>query len=51
MKGTVWGVPYEGNIGAMASYADQRSTGFSGNGGNIVTPVSGGAGYFNVLPS
>jgi iron complex outermembrane receptor protein len=51
MKGTVWGVPYEGNIGAMASYADQRSTGFSGNGGNIVTPVSGGAGYFNVQPS
>jgi len=51
MKGTVFGVPYEGNIGAMMSYADQRSTGYSGNGGNIVFPVSGGAGYFNVQPS
>ncbi|HTT55692.1 MAG TPA: TonB-dependent receptor [Opitutaceae bacterium] len=45
------GVPFEGNIGAQASFADQHSTGFSGNGGNIVYPVSGGATYASFLPS
>jgi len=45
------GVPFEGNIGAQASLADQHSTGFSGNGGNVVYPVSGGATYATFLPS
>ena len=51
IKGNLWGMPVDGNVGMMISYADQYSTGLSGNGGNIVTPVSGGASYFDFLPS
>jgi iron complex outermembrane receptor protein len=51
MKGDAWGVPFEGNVGMMVSYADQNSFGYSGNGSNIVFPVTGGASYFDFLPS
>jgi len=51
MKGDAWGVPFEGNVGVQVSYADQSSSGYSGNGGNIVFPVSGGDSYFNFLPT
>ena len=51
LKTTMFGVPVDGNIGIMYSWADQNSAGFSGNGGPIVTPVTGSAGYGNVLPS
>jgi iron complex outermembrane receptor protein len=50
LKGNV-GVPFQGNIGVVGDFATQSSTGFSGNGGNIVTPVSGGASYADALPS
>ncbi|HXQ81981.1 MAG TPA: hypothetical protein VN775_11745, partial [Opitutaceae bacterium] len=51
LKGTLGSVPFDGNIGVMADFAKQDSTGFSGNGGNIVYPVAGGATYADVLPS
>ncbi len=51
LQGHAFGMPFEGNIGAMGSFAKQNSTGFSGNGGNIVYPVSGGASYGTFLPS
>lgn len=50
LKGNV-GIPFEGNIGGVVDFADQNSHGFSGNGGNIVTPVYGGATYADFLPS
>ncbi len=51
MKSDMFGVPFEGNVGVMYSWADQNSAGFSGNGSNILFPVTGGAGYGNALPS
>src|ERR1019366_4373291 len=51
MKSDMFGVPFEGNVGVMYSWADQNSSGFSGNGSNILFPVTGGAGYGNALPS
>src|ERR1039457_4451855 len=51
MKGDAWGMPFEGNVGMMVSYADQSSFGYSGNGSNVVFPVTGGASYFDFLPS
>lgn len=44
-------MPFDGNIGAMGDFTHQSSDGFSGNGGNIVYPVSGGASYATFLPS
>jgi len=44
-------LPFTGNIGIMGDFTHQYSTGLSGNGGNIVTPVSGGANYAEALPS
>ena len=51
LKGDVGGVPFDGNIGVMADFAYQNSDGFSGNGGNTVFPVTGGATYADILPS
>ena len=51
LKGDALGMPFDGDIGAVVDMAKQNSTGFSGNGGNIVYPVSGGASYANFLPS
>ncbi|HEY1765534.1 MAG TPA: hypothetical protein VGF85_11460, partial [Opitutaceae bacterium] len=51
LKGDLGPVPFEGNIGAMGDFTHQSSDGFSGNGGNIVYPVSGGATYATFLPS
>lgn len=51
MKGEILGLPWDGNIGGVVDLADQNSTGFSGNGGNVVYPVSGGANYATFLPS
>ncbi len=51
LKGDAGGVPFVGNIGVMADFASQNSNGFSGNGGNTVVPVSGGATYADILPS
>ena len=51
LKTNMFGIPVDGNIGIMYSWADQNSEGFSGNGGPIVVPVSGGGSYGNVLPS
>jgi iron complex outermembrane recepter protein len=51
LKGDAFGLPFVGNIGVMADFATQSSDGFSGNGGNIVVPVSGGATYADILPS
>jgi iron complex outermembrane receptor protein len=51
LKGNLGSVPFDGNIGAAGDFASQNSTGLSGNGGNTVTPVSGGASYADFLPS
>ena len=51
IKTTMFGIPVDGNFGVMYSWADQNSAGFSGNGGPIVFPVTGGGSYGNVLPS
>jgi iron complex outermembrane receptor protein len=51
LKGNAGSVPFEGNIGGMVDFATQSSDGVSGNGGNIVYPVSGGATYADFLPS
>jgi len=51
LKGNLGSVPFDGNIGVMADFATQSSDGLSGNGGNIVYPVSGGASYADILPS
>jgi iron complex outermembrane receptor protein len=51
LKGDAFGAPFEGGIGAVVDMAKQNSTGFSGNGGNIVYPVSGGTSYADFLPS
>ena len=44
-------MPYEGNIGVVANFTKQSSTGLSAGGGTLVTPVSGSASYETVLPS
>ena len=51
LKGTVGGVPYEGNIGVVANITKQSSTGLSAGGGTLVTPASASASYVDVLPS
>jgi iron complex outermembrane receptor protein len=51
LKGNLGSVPFDGNIGAAGDFASQNSTGFSGNGGNTVVPVSAGASYADFLPS
>lgn len=51
LNGKVDGVPFDGNLGAVADFASQYSTGLSGDGGNTVTPVSGGARYADFLPT
>ena len=51
LKGNAGGIPFDGNIGVVGNFASQNSTGFSGNGGNTVVPVSGGASYADVLPT
>jgi iron complex outermembrane receptor protein len=51
LKTNMFGIPVDGNVGIMYSWADQNSEGFSGNGGPVVVPVSGGGSYGNVLPS
>jgi iron complex outermembrane recepter protein len=51
LKGDIAGLPFDGNIGVVGDFASQNSTGFSGNGGNVVVPVAGGASYADVLPS
>jgi iron complex outermembrane recepter protein len=51
LKGNVFGLPFDGNIGVTGDFASQNSTGFSGNGGNVVVPVAGGASYADALPS
>jgi iron complex outermembrane receptor protein len=51
LKGNVFGVPFDGNIGGVVDFASQHSNGFSGNGGNTVVPVTGGATYADFLPS
>lgn len=51
LKTNMFGIPVDGNVGLMYSWADQNSAGFSGNGSNVVVPVTGGGSYGNVLPS
>jgi iron complex outermembrane receptor protein len=51
LKGDIFGLPFDGNIGVTGDFASQNSTGFSGNGGNVVVPVAGGASYADALPS
>jgi len=51
LKGTLFGVPYDGNLGAVVDAAKQNSSGFSGNGGNVVVPVTGGASYADFMPT
>jgi iron complex outermembrane receptor protein len=51
LKGNVFGLPFEGNIGAMVDMANQSSNGFSGNGGPIVYAVTGSATYADFIPS
>jgi iron complex outermembrane receptor protein len=51
LKGNLGGLPFDGNIGATGDFASQHSNGFSGNGGNTVVPVTGGASYADILPS
>ena len=38
LKGNLGGIPFDGNIGAVADFASQRSNGFSGNGGTPCIP-------------
>ena len=51
LKGDLFGLPYDGNIGGVVDLAHQTSSGYSGNGGNGVVAVSGGANYADFLPS
>lgn len=51
LKGTLGGIPYEGNVGVMVDLASQSSTGFSGGDTNQTTPVSASESYSTVLPS
>jgi len=51
LKGSIVGVPYEGDLGAMADFTKQSSTGISAGGGNLLTPVSASATYANLLPA
>jgi iron complex outermembrane receptor protein len=51
LKGDIGGVPFDGNLGIRLDAASQNSTGFSGNGGNVVVPVSGSASYADFLPT
>ena len=50
-KGTIGSIPYEGNLGAKADFAQQHSTGLSAGGGTLVSPASGSATYANLLPT
>jgi iron complex outermembrane receptor protein len=51
LKGDLGSVPFTGNIGVMSDFASQRSDGYSGNGGNIVYPVSASDSYADLLPA
>ncbi len=51
LKGALGDIPFDGNIGVVADLAHQHATGYSGNGGATLYPVSGGASYADILPS
>ena len=51
LKGTIGSLPYEGNIGVVANFTKQSSTGLSAGGGTLVTPVSASDSYSDLLPS
>ena len=51
LKGSLGSIPYSGNIGLVANLVDQKSSGLSGGGGNLVTPVSASSTYSTVLPT
>jgi iron complex outermembrane recepter protein len=51
LKGNLGSIPFDGNLGAVADFASQRSNGLSGNGGNTVYPVSGSATYADFMPT
>ena len=51
LKGNLFGLPYEGNLGVVANFAQQSSTGLSAGGGTLVTPVSASYSYVTVLPT
>lgn len=50
LKGDLFGVPFDGNIGGVVDAASQNSSGFSGSGATVV-PVTGSASYADFLPS
>jgi iron complex outermembrane receptor protein len=52
LKGNVFGIPFEGNLGAVVDFADQRSEGQSAGGqGSYVFPVSTSESYADLLPT
>ena len=52
LKGNIAGLPFEGNIGAVADLTSQRSEGQSSGGfGTYVTPVSASSTYADLLPT
>jgi len=51
LKGNLGSVPFDGNIGAAGDFAEQSSSGYSGNGGSTVVPVSASQSYADFLPS
>jgi iron complex outermembrane recepter protein len=50
LKGNLGGIPFDGNIGAVADFASQHSTGFSGNGATTYA-VYAGANYADFMPT
>jgi iron complex outermembrane recepter protein len=52
LKGTLGGVPYDGNIGMVADFTKQWSDGLSSGGfGSYVVPVTATSTYADVLPT
>ena len=52
LKGKAFGVPFSGDIGAVANIATQNSTGLASSWSNgLIQAVAGGATYADVLPS
>ena len=52
LKGKLFGIPYDGNIGAVSDLTTQRSSGQSAGGsGSYVFPVSASSTYADLLPT
>jgi iron complex outermembrane recepter protein len=50
-KGTLFGIPFTGNLGIQGNITNQKSNGFAGGGSSYVAPVSGESSYKDILPT